>query len=186
MMSLLHIGLGLLGLGGVGGIATILVGPAKLVELGGQALAAAGKVAAALLKNPAWLVAGAALVLAAIQYEHARHWRKQDAGDVKARHQVEAVLLDVKKEVDRGVGQPTQADQAPFYIRRFVDNVLTLKGALDRQSAALRVAQQQAEARARAAADAAQPTPGQRQREKDRQKIVTGTGALTPQEWGKL
>lgn len=187
-MSLLHLGLGLLGFGGIGSVATVLLGPARIVELGGQALHAAGSVVAALLKNPAWLVAGAALILAGIQFEHARHWRKVDVGDHKARQQVEAVLAAVKKEVDRGVGRPTPASDAPAYIRAFVDNLATVKAALGRQSAALRAAQRSAEARVAAATEAARPTPAQQQREKARQRILDPkrTTGLTAGEWSQL
>jgi hypothetical protein len=187
-MSLLHIGLGLLGVGGLGGIATILLGPAKLVELAGGLLGRAAGILGWLAKNPAWLVAAACLVLAGLQYEHARHWRKVDAGDVAARRRDETVLLDVKKEVDRGVGRSTDVVQAPFYIHHFVDDLATLNSALDRQSAALRAAQRDAEARRAAAADAAKPTQTQRERERVRRQIVDlkRTSGLTAEEWGHL
>lgn len=172
----------------IGTIATVAVG--TLIPGGGLALAVwkfggsvvIGKLRDAetyLVAHPMTAVAVAAALFGLIERGEAQHWKKVGAGHV-------ALISAVKVEVDRGVGQPTVAEQAPAYIRAFVDNVRTLKDALDRQSAALRVAQQQAVARRQAASEAAQPTPAQRQRDKDRQKIVTGTGALTPEEWGKL
>ncbi|HEX4739200.1 MAG TPA: hypothetical protein VH331_16740 [Allosphingosinicella sp.] len=98
------------------------------------------------------------------------------------------MLLDVKKEIDRGVGRPTDGVQAPFYIHHFVDNLATLESALDRQSAALRAAQRDAEARRAAAAEATKPTQTQRERERVRRQIVDPkrTSSLTAEEWGKL
>jgi hypothetical protein len=187
-MSLLSIGLGLLGFGGLGGIAAVLLGPAKLVELGGRLVGGAVDILGALARNPAWLVAAAGLALAGLQYEQARHWRKADARDAAARHQAESMLLDVTREVDRGVGQPIVASQAPFYIHRFVDNLATLKSALDRQSAALRTARQMADARRAAATVAAKATEAQRERERVRRVIVdpNRTTSLTAEEWGRL
>lgn len=97
-----------------------------------------------------------------------------------------ALIGAVNKEVDRGVGKTTPVADAPTYIRAFVDNLATVKAALDRQSAALLAAQQEANAHEAAAHQAAQPTQAQQQREKDRQAITQGTGALTQQDWEKL
>lgn len=111
-------------------------------------------------------------------------------GEIRHRDKViasqAALIAAVDKEVERGVGKPIPADDAPTYIRAFVDNLATVKAALDRQSAALEAAQQDANAHEAAAHQAAQPTQAQQQREKNRQAITQGTGALTPQDWGKL
>lgn len=99
-----------------------------------------------------------------------------------------ALIGQVKTEVDRGVGKPTPTADAPAYIRGFVDNLRTITAALDRQSAALRVAQADADSHAAAAHEAGKPTPAQQQREAVRQKIAdpARTTGLSPSEWSQL
>jgi uncharacterized membrane protein len=136
-------------------------------------------VATWLFLHPMTLVAIAAGLFALLQWHEARHWKKTDAGHV-------ALIADVKREVDRGVGQPTRADQSPIWIHRFVDNVNVLDAGLKRQNAAAQRSHVDAEHARADAHTAGQTTAPQREREKDRQAIVKGTGALTPADWGKL
>ena len=113
-------------------------------------------------------------------------------GEIRHRDKIIAsqasLIAAVKKEVDRGAGGSTQAADAPAYIHAFVENAGTLKSALDRQSAALRIAQQDADAHVQAAHQAGQLTPVQRERDRVRQKIEdpARTTGLTPDEWSKL
>jgi hypothetical protein len=94
----------------------------------------------------------------------------------------------VKAEVDRGVGKATQAGDAPAYVRAFVDNLVTVKAALSRQSSALEVARQDAEAHRVAAAEAGRTTAAQERREALRHKIAdpARTGGLSAGEWSKI
>ena len=94
----------------------------------------------------------------------------------------------VKTEVDRGVGKPVQAADAPAYVRAFVDNLAAVKAALDRQSAALSAARQDADAHRADAAEAAKETGEQERRESLRHRIAdpARTTGLTAQEWSQL
>lgn len=112
-------------------------------------------------------------------------------GDLRHRDKIIAAqgvtLGAIKKEVDRGVGQPTQAVNAPAYIRNFVDNLATVTAALDRQTTALNAAKADANAHDDGAHQAAQPTPDERQRDKIRQQLKDPArvdGADT--DWGRL
>ncbi|HEX5183575.1 MAG TPA: hypothetical protein VFW19_10545 [Allosphingosinicella sp.] len=142
-----------------------------------------------LFKNPAVMaaVAVACFALAVLQWQDARHWKKADGNDLKGRQAAEKIVAAVKVEVDRGVGQNTRADQAPIWIRRFVDNVNLLSGALDRQNAALRAEGTDAD---KAKADThrlAQPTADQVGRDRVRKALESPTrvdGADT--DWGRL
>jgi hypothetical protein len=99
-----------------------------------------------------------------------------------------SLIGSIKAEVDRGVGKATQAADAPAYVRGFVDNLAAVKAALDRQSAALNAARQDADAHRSAAAEAGRPTEAQERRESLRHGIADParkTG-LTAQEWSQL
>src|SRR6185503_4895165 len=56
-------------------------------------------------------------------------------GEVRHRDKIIAdqakTIAAVKGEVDRGVGKPTHAADAPIYIRGFVDNLRTVQAALN-------------------------------------------------------
>lgn len=110
-----------------------------------------------------------------------RHRDKTIAGQA-------ALIAAIKAQVDRGVGKPTEAADAPVYVRGFVDNLATVMTALNRQSAALGAARQEADAHSAAAAEAAQRTPEQERRVSLRQRIAdpARTAGLTAQEWGQL
>lgn len=184
-MSILGIAAGVLGGGGIiGTIGLAIFAPGLLARLAGAVMNFVGSVNWAKIW---WILPiAAAIVWGFIQRGEARHWQKVDAGDVAERHRLEHVLGGVKAEVDRGVGKATRAEDAAFYIRRFVDNVNILKAALDREEAGIRAAHADAD-QARADAHAlGQTTPAQRQREKDRLKIIGAAGALKPEEWEKL
>lgn len=138
------------------------------------------KAASYLFLHPMTAVAIAAALLALFEWQDARHWKKADTGHV-------ALIAGVTAEVDRGVGQPTRPDQAPIWIRRFVDNVNALSGALDRQSKALVAAKTDANAHDDGAHQAAQPTADERQRDKIRKQLKDPArvdGADT--DWGRL
>jgi hypothetical protein len=113
-------------------------------------------------------------------------------GEIRHRDKViasQAELLGaVKKEVDRGVGKPTESANGPAYIRNFVNNLATVTAALDRQSAALNAAEADANGHDDAAHVAGQVTPAQGQRETVRRKIAdpARTTGLTIDEWGRL
>lgn len=168
-------------------IATGIVGAVNPVA--GLALKGVSMVkrAASKMSPRAWLtLAGIAALAAVVIYililhGEIRHRDKTIAGNA-------ALISNVKKEVDRGVGKPTPAADAPTYIRGFVDNLATVTAALDRQSKALNAAKADAQAHTDAAHQAAQPTPAQGQREKVRQAIVdpARTTGLSVDEWGKL
>jgi hypothetical protein len=135
-----------------------------------------------LLKRYWWLAAAASLGgYIAILHGEISHCDKMIASQT-------SLLGAVKTEVDRGVGTPTQAADAPAYIHSFVANLATATAALDRQSAALKMAEQQAANRRAAATKAAGPTPAQRQREAIRQQIVNPgrVDGLSAEEWSQL
>jgi hypothetical protein len=163
----------------VAGVGAKMILDALLKRVAGAARGAVGFVAAH------WKVAlpviGAAFILVyvLILASEVRHRDKEIASQA-------SLIASIRNEVDRGVGKATEANDAPTYVRGFVDNLATMMAALDRQSAALKAAQGEADAHTEAAHQAAQPTPKQQLREKDRQTIVQGTGALTPQDWEKL
>lgn len=188
-MSILHIALGVLGVGGVGGIvAGLIFAPGVVLPILRAALQLASDAFAWLLKHPAWAVAIACAIFAGLQWQDARHWKKADANDIAGRHELALVLGGVKAEVDRGVGKPTRADQAAFYVRRFVDNVVTLKRGLDREEAGIRQSAKDAvDVRAGAHLDA-QLTTAERQRDRVRGKIAdpARTTGLSAQEWSQL
>jgi hypothetical protein len=177
-MSILGLALGAVGITGIG---------AALVLIPGAAAAAARMASAAVSfivglpwAKIWWIIPlGAAVVFALIERGDAQHWKKSDADHV-------ALIADVKREVDRGVGQPTRAEQAPIWIHRFVDNVNVLDAANRRQNAAAQRSHVDAVHALAEAHTAGGTTAPQREREKDRQAIVKGTGALTAADWGKL
>lgn len=154
-----------------------------------EALKRAGDVATYLIAHPMTAVAGVAGLVALFYWQDARHWEKANTGHV-------ATLGAVKAEVDRGVclatpkGQkckPTDAANAPAYVRSFVDNLETVKGELDHQTALVNAAKTDANKHDDDAHQAAQPTADQRAREKVRQALKDPArvdGADT--DWGKL
>jgi hypothetical protein len=187
-MSILGPILGLAGLGVAGGLAVWFLGADKVMGAIRQGLGLVMDALAWLAKNPAYALALAAGVFALLQWQDARHWKKQDARDAAGKHELALILGGVKAEVDRGVGRPTRADQAAFYIRRFVDNVVTLKRINEREEAGIRQsAKDAADTRAGAHHDA-QPTAVERGRDKLRLKITDPARAtgLSADEWNQL
>jgi hypothetical protein len=177
-MSILGLALGAVGIGGIGAALVLIPGAAAAVA---RVASAAVSFIVGLPWAKIWwtIPLAAAVIFGFIERGNARHWHKES--DAKA-----GLIADVKREVDRGVGQSTRADQAPIWIHRFVDNVNVLDAGLKRQNAAAQQSHVDAEHARADAHTAGQSTAPQREREKDQQAIIKGTGALTPTDWGKL
>lgn len=193
-MSVLAIGAGILGLGGIGAAMAFIPGAIGFVgNLAAGAINFLGKVNWAKVW---WLLPiGAAVVFGLIERGEAMHQRKLDAGHVADIAVMAKWQGAVMVEVNRGVcGEPAKPKcavpdaHAPDQIRSFVDNLATERAAHDRQSKALDAAKQDAAYAQGAAHVARQPTKAQHDREALRRQIgdPKRTTGLTPGEWGKM
>lgn len=181
-MSVLSIALGLLIPGGglVWAVAKFGAG-AVFGGIGKKLKAAAGWAADHWRVVLPVVIAAAAVVYILILRGDLRHERKING-------QQAALITAVKREVDLGVGKPTEAADAPFYIKRFVGNVLLLDRKLGEQNKALAIAKDDANRHDDDAHAASQPTQAQGQRQRLRATIADPhrTTGLSADEWGKL